>query len=217
MNEHQPPERLREQLAALDERRAHVQRALAERGDDPHRTQLPPIRLTKSSMIKVGSFNVNIGRLFFATIFLLITILFMNSSFFIFWQQYYYLILSGIIGLVIGDYGMLKSYEIIGPRLGMLMMSFVPTISVVLAYFFLDEVLSKKRKMNKTMLITTMNIMRSISLVLVLIIPLLIFSQDEENCKGLEYGSFELYENGKWSVVFSGSSRSTSNIYTDTF
>ena len=37
---------------------------------------------------------------------------------------------------------MLKSYEIIGPRLGMLMMSFVPPISVVLAYFFLDEILS---------------------------------------------------------------------------
>ena len=52
------------------------------------------------------------------------------------------MILSGIIGLVIGDYGMLKSYEIIGSRLGMLMMSFVPPISVVLAYLFLGEVLS---------------------------------------------------------------------------
>ncbi len=94
------------------------------------------------AVIKVGSFNVNIGRLFFASIFLLITIIFLDSSFNIFWQQYYYLILSGIIGLVIGDYGMLKSYEIIGPRLGMLMMSFVPPISVVLAYLFLGEVLS---------------------------------------------------------------------------
>jgi len=94
------------------------------------------------AVIKVGSFNVNIGRLFFASIFLLITILIMNSSFIILWQQYYYLILSGIIGLVIGDYGMLKSYEIIGPRLGMLMMSFVPPISVFLAYLFLDEFLS---------------------------------------------------------------------------
>lgn len=95
------------------------------------------------AVIKVGSFNVNIGRLFFALIFLLITILLMNSSFYILWKQYYYLILSGIIGLVIGDYGMLKSYEIIGPRLGMLMMSFVPPISVVLAYIFLGEILSE--------------------------------------------------------------------------
>lgn len=90
---------------------------------------------------KVGSFNVNIGRLFFASIFLLFTILLFSLSFNIYWQQYFYLILSGIIGLVIGDYGMLKSYEIIGPRLGMLLMAFVPSISVVLAYFFLDEVL----------------------------------------------------------------------------
>lgn len=91
---------------------------------------------------KVGSFNVNIGRLFFASILLLITIVLLNSSFNLFWQQYYYLILSGIIGLVIGDYGMLKSYEIIGPRLGMLMMSLVTPISVVLAFLFLDEILS---------------------------------------------------------------------------
>lgn len=94
------------------------------------------------AVVKVGSFNVNIGRLFFASIFLLITIVFLNTTFIIYWQQYYFLILSGIIGLVIGDYGMLKSYEIIGPRLGMLMMSFVPPISVVLAFFFLDEILS---------------------------------------------------------------------------
>ncbi len=94
------------------------------------------------AVVKVGSFNVNIGRLFFASILLLITIFFLNSSFNLYWEQYYYLILSGIIGLVIGDYGMLKSYEIIGPRLGMLMMSLVPPISVVLAYIILGETLS---------------------------------------------------------------------------
>ncbi|MDA3860423.1 MAG: DMT family transporter [Melioribacteraceae bacterium] len=90
---------------------------------------------------KVGSFNVNVGRLFFASIFLLVTILLFSLSFNIYWQQYFYLILSGIIGLVIGDYGMLKSYELIGPRLGMLLMAFVPSMSLILAYYFLDEVL----------------------------------------------------------------------------
>lgn len=39
--------------------------------------------------------------------------------------------------------------------------------------------------------------MRNRILVLILIIPLFIFSQDEGNCKALKYGSFELYENGK--------------------
>jgi drug/metabolite transporter (DMT)-like permease len=90
----------------------------------------------------VGSFNVNIGRLFFAALLLAITILFIDASFNLYWQQYFYLILSGIVGLVIGDFGMLKSYETIGPRLGMLVMSSVPSISVVLAFIFLDEVLS---------------------------------------------------------------------------
>jgi len=91
---------------------------------------------------KVGSFNVNIGRLFFASIFLLITIVIFSLPFNLYWQQYFYLILSGIIGLVIGDLGMLKSYKLIGPRLGMLLMSFVPSISVILAYIFLNEMLT---------------------------------------------------------------------------
>jgi len=91
---------------------------------------------------KVGSFNVNIGRLFFASIFLLFTIIIFSLPYNLYWQQYLYLILSGIIGLVIGDLGMLKSYQLIGPRLGMLMMSFVPSISVILAFLFLDEVLT---------------------------------------------------------------------------
>jgi len=37
---------------------------------------------------------------------------------------------------------MLKSYKLIGPRLGMLLMSFVPSISVILAYIFLNEMLT---------------------------------------------------------------------------
>ena len=37
---------------------------------------------------------------------------------------------------------MLKSYETIGLRLGMLVMPSVPSISVILAFIFLDEVLS---------------------------------------------------------------------------
>ena len=90
---------------------------------------------------KVGPFNVNIGRLFFAALFLILTIIVFQINVHIYYFQFLYLILSGIIGLVIGDYGMLKSYETIGPRLGMLIMSFVPSISVILGYFVLDEVL----------------------------------------------------------------------------
>jgi len=94
------------------------------------------------ALLRVGSFNVNIGRLFSASVFLLTTILLFSLPFDLFWQQYFYLILSGIIGLVIGDLGMLKAYQLIGARLGMLVMSFVPSISVILAFVFLDEVLT---------------------------------------------------------------------------
>jgi len=52
------------------------------------------------------------------------------------------LAISGIIGLVLGDTFLFKCYEIIGARLGMLVMSVAPAISALLAYLLLGEVLS---------------------------------------------------------------------------
>lgn len=91
---------------------------------------------------RVGSFAVNIGRLFFSSIFLILTIPLLSGSFDLSLMQYILLIISGIIGLIIGDTAMLKSYEEIGPRLGMLMMASVPPMSAILAFFFLGEILS---------------------------------------------------------------------------
>ncbi len=94
------------------------------------------------AVINVGTVNVHIVRLFFASLFLLLTIFVFQLDISVHPQQIIYLILSGVIGLAIGDYGMLKSYELMGPRLGMLMMSFVPSLSVIFAFYFLDEVLT---------------------------------------------------------------------------
>jgi drug/metabolite transporter (DMT)-like permease len=51
------------------------------------------------------------------------------------------LAISGIVGLVIGDTYLFKSYENIGARMGMLIMSVAPAISAFLAYMLLGEVL----------------------------------------------------------------------------
>lgn len=90
----------------------------------------------------VGTYAVNLGRLFFASVFLIITIFFLSASFILSIEQYSLLIISGIIGLIIGDTGMLKAYEEIGPRLTMLLMSLTPPLSAIMAFIFLGEVLS---------------------------------------------------------------------------
>ncbi|HEC77747.1 MAG TPA: EamA family transporter [candidate division WOR-3 bacterium] len=48
---------------------------------------------------------------------------------------------SGVIGFVIGDTLLLRSFVPIGPRLSMLMMSLVPVFSTLIAWLFLKEIL----------------------------------------------------------------------------
>lgn len=49
--------------------------------------------------------------------------------------------LSGVIGFVIGDTMLFRSFVLIGPRLGMLMMALVPVFSTIIAWLFLRETL----------------------------------------------------------------------------
>ncbi len=90
---------------------------------------------------KIGSVQVNISRLILATILLFVTILAAGVSVSLSSLQVFYLVISGFIGLVFGDTYLFKSYQEIGPRLSMLIMSSAPAISAVLAYFFLGEIL----------------------------------------------------------------------------
>lgn len=50
-----------------------------------------------------------------------------------------WLALSGILGLVIGDAALFQAYVLVGPRLAMLMMSFVPILSTLFAWALLGE------------------------------------------------------------------------------
>ena len=94
---------------------------------------------------QIGSSLLNLVRLSFAFIFLLIThtIIFgspipLNASL----QQWSWLGLSSLIGLVIGDYFLFQSFIMVGPRLGMLVMAISPVISSIFAWLFLGESLT---------------------------------------------------------------------------
>ena len=90
----------------------------------------------------VGSFTVNLTRLLLATFFLVVTILLFNLNCQISLHQIYLLGLSGIIGLVFGDGFLFKSYQYIGARLSMLIMTLSPAVASLTAYLYLGEVLS---------------------------------------------------------------------------
>lgn len=89
--------------------------------------------------IRVGSVYVNVTRLLFAALALCLIVVVFGIPLSISLDQLGWLALSGIIGLVFGDTFLFKSYEHIGPRLAMLVMSTAPALTALIAYLLLDE------------------------------------------------------------------------------
>lgn len=99
----------------------------------------------ESASRKVGSLTVNILRLSLAMIFLSIyTIIFRGRLFPTDATMYnwVWLGLSGIVGLVLGDYYLFRSYSLIGSRFAMLIMTLAPPMAAVFGYFILGESLN---------------------------------------------------------------------------
>ncbi len=95
-----------------------------------------------SAAEKIGSLQLNINRMIFASLFLISTILIMGYDFDLSNTQFINLIISGVIGLVIGDSFLFKSYQMIGARVSMLLMALSPVMSAILAFIFLTERIS---------------------------------------------------------------------------
>jgi drug/metabolite transporter (DMT)-like permease len=95
-----------------------------------------------SASRRIGGFQLNINRLILATILLFFTILIFQISYSISINQATHLIISGVIGLVLGDSFLFKAFQNIGARLGMLLMASSPVMSAILAFIFLGERLS---------------------------------------------------------------------------
>lgn len=91
---------------------------------------------------RIGSANVNRGRLIAAGILLCIShliisgrLLPLDASL----DRWVWLGLSGLVGFIIGDGMLFEAFVLIGPRLSMLMMSLVPIISALFAWLFMGE------------------------------------------------------------------------------
>jgi len=91
---------------------------------------------------KIGTHNVNIIRLFMGLIFLsLFTLLIrgkllpLDGS----WYTWKWLLLSGLIGLMIGDLLLFEAFVMIGARISMLIYASVPPLSGLIAFLVLGE------------------------------------------------------------------------------
>jgi drug/metabolite transporter (DMT)-like permease len=91
---------------------------------------------------KTGTIPLNINRMILAAFLLLITILVFNIDYQVTSRQIILLSISGVIGLVLGDTFLFKSFTEIGPRVSMLLMSSNPAIAAILAFVILGETLS---------------------------------------------------------------------------
>lgn len=94
---------------------------------------------------RVGSLNVNLIRLPLALVYLAIFTFFTRGNALptdATGHQWIWLLLSGVVGFVIGDLFLFKAFVNIGSRFSMLIMTLVPPITAFLGWLFLDEFLT---------------------------------------------------------------------------
>ena len=95
---------------------------------------------------ELGSVAVNRVRLLLATLFLAITHLAFTGALLpenVTAEAWFWFVLSGVIGLVLGDAFLFQAFVWIGPRLSMLLMSLAPVISMIFSWVFLAERLTQ--------------------------------------------------------------------------
>ncbi|MFW5758174.1 MAG: DMT family transporter [Bacteroidota bacterium] len=106
---------------------------------------------------KVGSISVNIIRLVIALFLIGFYTWYTRGLFFPMdasWISWFWLILSGLIGFVIGDLFLFEAFTLIGSRLSMLIMTLVPPITALLGWIILDETLTVLNLMGMTLTIS---------------------------------------------------------------
>ena len=102
---------------------------------------------------KIGSLVLNLLRLILGFIFLSFFTLFYRGCFFPFdatAEAWFYLVISGLIGFVIGDLCLFQAFVMIGARITMLIMSLTPPITALISWIILGETLTPQNWLGMT-------------------------------------------------------------------
>jgi drug/metabolite transporter (DMT)-like permease len=91
---------------------------------------------------KIGSVSTNISRMIIGTVLFVTTITIFDIQIALSSRQVQNLVISSLLGLVLGDTFLFKAFQYIGARFSMLVMTLAPAIAAFLAYLFLEETLS---------------------------------------------------------------------------
>ena len=87
---------------------------------------------------RIGALSVNMIRLVVGLAFLALFGWFNRGLFWptdASWHNWIWLSLSGLVGLTLGDLCLFKAFIIVGSRISVLIMSFVPVISAIISWF----------------------------------------------------------------------------------
>jgi drug/metabolite transporter (DMT)-like permease len=93
---------------------------------------------------RVGALSLNLIRLVIGLLFLAVYNALVNDGFLpdATSYQWFWLILSGVVGFVLGDLFLFRAFILIGARISMLIMSLVPPMTALIGWITLGEVLS---------------------------------------------------------------------------
>jgi len=93
---------------------------------------------------RVGALSLNLIRLLIGLVFLSIYNVIINDGLIpvATAYQWFWLVLSGLVGFVLGDLFLFRAFILIGARISMLIMSLVPPLTALIGWFTLGELLS---------------------------------------------------------------------------
>jgi drug/metabolite transporter (DMT)-like permease len=93
---------------------------------------------------RVGALSLNLIRLVIGLVFLATYNAIVNDGFLpvATGYQWFWLVVSGLVGFVLGDLFLFRSFILIGARVAMLIMSLVPPITALIGWITLGEVLT---------------------------------------------------------------------------
>ncbi len=108
---------------------------------------------------RIGSLNVNFLRVVIATVFLALFGYLHRGLWFptdASRHNWIWLSVSGLVGLTLGDICLFRAFILVGARIAALVMAFVPVISALISWLFLNEILDRVDQAG--MLLTTAGI-----------------------------------------------------------